>query len=77
MSAGASSRSRRSTAMWSEAADDAAAVALVLSLLGAVVLLLRRRGSTGGRMNEQDRLAYVANLRSLLAERSADAAPPA
>lgn len=50
---------------------------LVLALLGAVMLLLRRRGPAGGRMSEQARLAYVANLRTLLAERSADAAPPA
>jgi flagellar M-ring protein FliF len=50
---------------------------LVLSLFGVILLLLRRRAPAGGRMSEQDRLAYVANLRTLLAERSADAAPPA
>jgi flagellar M-ring protein FliF len=50
---------------------------LVLTLIGVIVLLLRRRAVSDGRMSEQDRLAYVANLRTLLAERSADAAPPA
>lgn len=50
---------------------------LVLLLFGVIILLLRRRGPASGRMSERDRLAYVANLRTLLAERSADAAPPA
>jgi flagellar M-ring protein FliF len=49
---------------------------LLLALIGAVALLVRRR-EHGGRMSEQQRLAHVAGLRTLLAERSADAAPPA
>lgn len=48
----------------------------LLLLIGAIALLLRRRAGDG-RMSEQERLACVTNLRTLLAERSADVAPPA
>ncbi len=51
-------------------------LALLLAIGGAV-LLLRRRGRGSGQMSEQDRLAYVANLKALLAQRDADVAPPA
>jgi flagellar M-ring protein FliF len=46
-----------------------------LAVLAALLLLRRRSGSP--RMSERDRLATIANLRTLLAERSADAAPTA
>ena len=51
-------------------------LALMLAIGGAV-LLLRRRGRGPGQMSERDRLAYVANLKALLAQRDADVAPPA
>lgn len=49
---------------------------LLALLVVAIALLARRRGG-GGRMSEEERLAYVANLRTLLAGRRTDAAPPA
>lgn len=53
--------------------------AWTLSLVALVILLsvpfMRRRRAK--RMNDRDRLAFLANLRALLAERSADAAPRA
>jgi flagellar M-ring protein FliF len=48
----------------------------LLLLIGVVVVLLRRRGAGAGRMGEQDRLAYAANLKALLAQRDPDVAPP-
>lgn len=50
---------------------------LILLLIGALLALLRRRGGAGARMSERERIAYVARLKALLAERSPDARPPA
>lgn len=50
-------------------------VLLVLLIL-AFAFAVRRRGSDR-RMSERERVAYLADLRTLLAERSADAAPGA
>jgi flagellar M-ring protein FliF len=50
---------------------------LVLLLIGAMVVLLRRRGAGGARMGERERIALTDNLKTLLARREADAAPPA
>jgi flagellar M-ring protein FliF len=49
----------------------------LLLLIGGIVFLLRRRGRNAGQMSEPDRLAYVANLKALLAQRDPDVAPPA
>ena len=48
---------------------------VLLALAGAILIVLRRRGARGGLMNEQDRLAYATQLKALLAQRDADAAP--
>jgi flagellar M-ring protein FliF len=45
-------------------------------LIGVVVVLLRRRGRGRAQLGEQERLAYVANLKALLAQRDPDVAPP-
>jgi flagellar M-ring protein FliF len=49
--------------------------AILLFLIGGILFLLRRRGPAQP-MNEQERLAYVANLKMLLAQRDADVASP-
>lgn len=45
-------------------------------LIGVIVVLLRRRGARAGLLGEQARLAYVDNLKALLAQRDPDVAPP-
>lgn len=50
---------------------------LLLALAVAIVLLIRRRPAGGGLMSEQDRLAYAANLKALLAQRDPDVTPTA
>lgn len=48
----------------------------LLLLIGIAVVLLRRRARGADRMGEPERLAYVANLKALLAQRDPDVAPP-
>ncbi|HEV2818510.1 MAG TPA: flagellar basal-body MS-ring/collar protein FliF [Allosphingosinicella sp.] len=50
---------------------------VLLALAGAILFVLRRRAAAGGLMSEQDRLAYATQLKALLAQRDADAAPTA
>lgn len=47
----------------------------LLLLIGGIVFLLRRRARETGPMSERDRLAYVGNLKALLAQRDPDVAP--
>jgi flagellar M-ring protein FliF len=49
----------------------------ILALIGLILFLLRRRGAGAAKMSEQERLAYLANLKALLAQRDADVAPRA
>jgi flagellar M-ring protein FliF len=49
--------------------------AIILLVAGGLFLVARRRGS--GRMTEEDRVAAIAGLRALLAERRRDAPPQA
>lgn len=48
---------------------------VLLALAAALLFVLRRRAGGGGLMSEQDRLAYATELKALLAQRDADAAP--
>jgi len=50
---------------------------VLLILIGGILYLVRRRGAEAKPMSEQERLAYAANLKALLAERDADVAPTA
>ena len=50
---------------------------LLICLAILAYLLLLRRRSDAPRMSEREQLATIANLRTLLSERSADAAPAA
>jgi flagellar M-ring protein FliF len=52
-------------------------VLALLVLIGAIVFMLRRRGREAGQLSERDRLAYVTNLKALLARRDPDVAPSA
>jgi flagellar M-ring protein FliF len=49
----------------------------ILALIGGILFLVRRRGAGARPLGEQERLAYVANLKTLLAQRDADVAPTA
>jgi flagellar M-ring protein FliF len=49
----------------------------LLLLIGAIVFMLRRRAREAGQLSERDRLAYVTNLKALLAQRDPDVAPSA
>ena len=48
----------------------------ILALIGGLLFLIRRRGTEVKAMSEEERLAYVANLKALLMQRDADVAPP-
>jgi len=48
---------------------------VLIALAAALVFVLRRRTAGGGLMSDQDRLAYASQLKALLAQRDADAAP--
>lgn len=48
----------------------------LLLVAGIAFLAVRRRARGAALLGESDRLAYVAQLKTLLAQRSADAAPP-
>jgi flagellar M-ring protein FliF len=47
----------------------------ILALIGGILFIVRRRGDGIKPMSEQERLAYAANLKALLAQRNADVAP--
>jgi flagellar M-ring protein FliF len=49
----------------------------IVALFGFILFLVRRRGADAKSMSEQERLAYVANLKALLAQRDADVSPSA
>lgn len=48
---------------------------VLIFLAAALVFVLRRRAAGGGLMSDRDRLAYASQLKALLAQRDADAAP--
>jgi flagellar M-ring protein FliF len=64
---------RPATSLWGSLWTPLALLALACLLL----LASRRRGKGAAPMSERKRLAYVANLKALLAQRDADVAPSA